>query len=238
MEMDRASLHRTERRPTLLQHNGARLSPRRTRKLILESVKEALEPWPHAVFGLPEIRRRKETPGEQQLRDRIRSLMRKHNITQAVLAYAIGVSRIAVTQMLIGNTGLPRPWIGVVASVLKTTEKDLLAGIDWQPYRRHPRRKETFSPRRRRQEKPEERALRIRLRMLMVSQVITQAQIAKVIGVTRVSVSHVLTGRAPLPPAWLKPLATSLNLTVTQMIGGIAWTPRRKKLVSKNRLHA
>lgn len=212
----------------LKQPDNLGLSPRRTRNLSPPFLKNAIAPWPSALYGLP-ARRRCPAPGEEEVRTRICRLLKERRLTRTALAQAIGVSVSSVSGALSGKDSVPMAWLPHVAAALSTTEGELLAGIEWRPRRGRPRRTGSPPPRLKRKERPGDAALRARLRQLMQSRQLRQRDVASAIGVTPCSVSDILTGRMALPPAWLVPLASLFKLTISQMLRGLQWSPRKQR---------
>jgi hypothetical protein len=91
-----------------------------------------------------------------------------------------------------------------------------------------PRRSSVLAPQAglKRTETPDGLALRLRLRELIRQAGLTYRTVAHAIGVGIDTVKQVLSGKMGLPPAWIRPLLTLLNLSRTQFLGGIHWTPR------------
>lgn len=209
------------------RHESLGLTSRRTGPRILKCVKRKLGGWPSALYGL-EFKCRQPAPGEQELRRRLLILIKQAGIHHATLAEAVGVTRPAVSKALSGRLGLPGAWLPAIAAVLGTTTTKLLQGLNWQPGRRRPATPRSRTPRVKRPESKAEQDLRFRLRGLFDCSHLTHQHVATAIGVTRSSVTRVLTGINPLPSAWLKPIATLLNMPPSQLLGGIAWSPRTR----------
>lgn len=223
----------------MAQSQSLGLTPRRTRRHVLECLVPVVGAWPAALFGLTPPRQRQPAQGEQQLRERVRHYLHESGYSRARLADAIGVSPMSVTNALNGNAPISPAWIPLLEKAFGLSRGLLLQGISWKPRKAgRPKRRGPPPPRRRRRELSCEQALRLRLRQLFRERRLTQTNVASALSVQQSSISAVLTGRAALPPAWLKPLAALLGLSAGQIIDETAWLPRRKGHITKKWLEA
>jgi transcriptional regulator with XRE-family HTH domain len=221
----------------MLQHEGLGLTRRITHRLTPKFLFTAVGAWPSALYGVPR-RYLLDTSGERKVRSRIRLRLKQLRLSQAALAEAIGVAHAMVSSVLSGWKRLPPAWLPQLTGALNMNEAELLRGVQWGLRRRSARGAVVRRPLSRRRETPQDRALRARLRGLLSSRNLTQKQVADAIGIAGPMVSKVLAGVRALPPAWLTPLASLLDLTIPQILKGTAWTRHKRGPVRKNRHHA
>lgn len=176
----------------------------------------------------PLRRKLAETAANLALRTRIGLLLTAKGITRTKVARTIGVTKSTVSDVLNGARGLPSSWLPYIADLLEVSVEALLAGLDWPASKRsHPRPERKPRARKPRQENDPERAVRMRLRMLLLAHSRTQTELARHIGIARSCVSQVLAGTMALPPAWMPRLSTFLHLTPEEILDDIPWRPRR-----------
>jgi plasmid maintenance system antidote protein VapI len=172
----------------------------------------------------PRRTRRIERASDMALRLRVDLARIGKGLTHHALAIAIGASRPRVSAVLSGSQGFPRSWLAPVAHVLGVSPEQLLAGLDWAPRTGGRQKRTAGQPRVRRQKQESERnrAMRLRLRDLLRSHGKRHVDLAQHVGVSRPTVTRVLSGSMSLPPAWMPKVNSFFDLSPAELLGAAA----------------